>query len=146
MVAGRRLGLDFGTVRIGVATSDPHGILVSPGNYILNNQDFSQNFSKLISEISPIYIAIGIPKHLSGNESEMSNLASDFALKLKELIQCDIFGIDERLSSKSAAEKLRQVGKNSKDGKEFIDSLAAAAILETAMELEKSGGLGKWRL
>ena len=146
MVAGRRLGLDFGTVRIGVATSDPNGILVSPGNYILNNQDFSQNFSKLISEISPIYIAIGIPKHLSGNESEMSNLVSDFALKLKELIQCDIFGIDERLSSKSAAEKLRQVGKNSKDGKEFIDSLAAAAILETAMELEKSGGLGKWRL
>ena len=146
MVAGRRLGLDFGTVRIGVATSDPNGILVSPGNYILNNQDFSQNFSKLISEISPIYIAIGIPKHLSGNESEMSNLVSDFALKLKELIQCDIFGIDERLSSKSAAKKLRQVGKNSKDGKEFIDSLAAAAILETAMELEKSGGLGKWRL
>ena len=146
MVAGRRLGLDFGTVRIGVATSDPNGILVSPGNYILNNQDFSQNFSKLISEISPIYIAIGIPKHLSGNESEMSNLVSDFVMKLKELIQCDIFGIDERLSSKSAAEKLRQVGKNSKDGKEFIDSLAAAAILETAIELEKSGGLSKWRL
>ena len=146
MVAGRRLGLDFGTVRIGVAASDPHGILVSPGDYILNDNDFPQNFSKLISEISPIYIAIGTPKHLSGNESEMSNLVFQFVLKLKEIIQCEIFGIDERLSSKSAAEKLREVGKNSKDGKELIDSFAAAAILESAIELEKNGGLDKWRL
>lgn len=140
---GRRIGIDYGDVRIGVAITDLDAILVSPLLTLKNDQDLFQNLENLVKEQEPLYIAIGSPLHLSGESSNKSTSVLAFAKKAKELLKIDIFLIDERLTTKSAQGQLREVGIDSRMSKEIIDQVAAANILNQALLLESSAkGLG----
>jgi len=140
---GRRIGIDYGDVRVGVAVSDPDAILVSPLITLKNNDDLLVNLENLITENEALYIALGSPLHLSGEESAKSKSVSDFAKKLQSQIAVEIYLVDERLSTKSAQHQLRDVGIGSKDSKEIIDQIAAVNILNQAILLESSPqGLG----
>jgi putative Holliday junction resolvase len=146
MSNGKRIAFDYGSVRIGVATSDSSGILASPLELILNNENLLAEINKLIADIAPIYIAIGIPKQLSGAVGTKQKEILDFVEKLKVLITVPIYGIDERLSTVTAAAKLRESGRDARSSKELIDCAAAVGILEVAMEHERAGGLSKCAL
>ncbi|NBU93661.1 MAG: Holliday junction resolvase RuvX [Actinobacteria bacterium] len=140
---GRRIGIDFGDVRVGVAITDVDAILSSPLVTLKNDEDLLSSLLDLIKENDPIYLAIGVPLHLSGEGSSKSKLVQDFAKKFKALINIDIFLIDERLTTKSAQNQLRDVGIGSKESKGIIDQLAAVNILNQALLLEASAkGLG----
>lgn len=80
---GRRVGFDFGQKRIGVATSDSESILVSPHATLLNDDKLINKLKDIITEVSPFYIVVGNPKHLSGDNSEISEAAYAFATLLK---------------------------------------------------------------
>jgi putative Holliday junction resolvase len=140
---GRRLGIDYGDVRVGIAISDIEAILVSPLITLKNDADLLTNIEQIILENEPIYIAIGSPVHLSGKSGSKSLVVQEFASKLKNLIAIDIFLIDERLTTMSAQNQLREVGKSSRDSKAIIDQMAAINILNQAFRLETSEtGLG----
>ena len=141
MKPGRRIAFDFGDVRIGVAVTDPSGILATPLNFLENSEaSLSANMTSLYDEYQPIYTAIGFPSHLSGGESQKSKSVSEFAAKVSEITENPIYFIDERLTTVSASRTLREAGLNSKTSKGEIDSMAAAAILDSALNQERIQG------
>jgi len=141
---GRRIGIDFGDVRVGVAITDLDAILSSPLLTLKNDEDLFNRITQLIEEHDPIYIAIGVPLHLSGDGSSKSKKVQEFAKELRALFKIDIFLIDERLTTKSAQDQLRDVGIGRRDSKGIIDQVAAVSILNQALSLEASAnGLGE---
>jgi putative Holliday junction resolvase len=136
---GRRVGFDFGDKRIGVATSDRESILVSPHATILNNDKLVDKLMEIIKEVEPIYIVVGNPKHLSGDESAKSSDAIEFANLIKDIFNGPIYFVDERLTTANSYSQMREIGKSEKDSKHIIDQIAAINILESAILNERSG-------
>jgi putative Holliday junction resolvase len=136
---GTRIGFDFGEKRIGVATSDPESILVSPHATILNDDKLIEKLIEIFNGIKPIYAVVGNPRHLSGENSSKSAQAIDFAELIKSIFSGPIYLVDERLSTTNAYSQMREAGKNSKESKAVIDQIAAVNILESAILNEKSG-------
>jgi putative Holliday junction resolvase len=141
MLTGRRLAFDYGDVRIGVAVSDPEGIFATPRDFLPNDDGLEGSLSNLISEVEPIFIVLGMPLHLHGGLSAKSESVQSFASQLRGIFSGDIYFVDERLSTVSAAKSLRESGKDAKASKSLIDSAAAAGILESALMAEKSQGI-----
>lgn len=141
MRPGRRIAFDFGDVRIGVAITDSSGILASPLDFIANSAEkLRSNLVDLYQEYDPIYTAIGFPLHLSGSESLKSASVTQFALLISEITPNPIYLIDERMTTVSASRTLREAGLNSKSAKGEIDSMAASAILDSALNQERIQG------
>jgi len=138
---GRRIAFDFGDVRIGVAVTDPSGILAVPLDFIANLQEsLLSNLSALYDEYQPIYTALGFPIHLSGEDSAKSQTVKEFAKLISSITSFPIYLIDERMTTISASRTLREAGLNSKSAKSEIDSMAATAILESALSQERIQG------
>ncbi len=117
--------------------SDASGLLATPYGVISAQSEFIVEISQLVAEFEPIYFAVGIPRHLSGNASAKMESVEDFILSLQANFSVPIIRIDERLTTVSAANKLRASGKNAKQAKDSIDAAAAATILEMALSQEK---------
>ncbi|MEN9749185.1 MAG: Holliday junction resolvase RuvX [Actinomycetota bacterium] len=141
MQIGRRFAFDVGKARIGVAASDPHAILCSPQAHIKRSDDINiscaEALALLVSE-QAICAYVGLPINLHSKNTESTLDAILFASQLQDLTDIPVRLIDERLSTKSAAASLREVGHSAKQQKGLIDSAAAAVILEQALILEKS--------
>lgn len=141
MRLGRRIAFDYGDVRIGVAISDPSGVLATPLTTLLNiKEKLPSELIAIFNEYDPIYIAIGQPKHLSGDSSAKEISVANFVQELRSISALPIYGVDERLTTVSAARTLKEQGKNSKQAKSEIDQVAAAAILESALNQERVNG------
>lgn len=143
MRSGRRLAIDVGKVRIGVAASDFHAILASGLDTVTRGEDLEPSLRRiveLVNEIEPIEIYIGLPVSMSGNHSASTDDAVHFARELSSLVSAEIRFIDERLTTITAANALKMSGRDSKSGRQIIDQIAATVILEQAMEQEKSTG------
>jgi putative Holliday junction resolvase len=139
MMRGRRIAFDYGDVRIGVAVSDPDGIIATPLTPLLSqNPKLLQELSAIFNEYHPISIYIGEPKHMSGNSGDSVEKAKKFGELIEREFSVQPTFIDERLSTVSAARKLKEAGVNSRDSKKLIDSMAAVAILEQGLALEKN--------
>jgi putative Holliday junction resolvase len=139
MVRGRRIAFDYGDVRIGVAISDPDSILASPLTTLSSGDPklFVQ-IAELIVENEPVDIYVGEPVNLSGQSSTSAKKALAFADKLASEFKVPVTMIDERLSTVSATNAMRQSGVNAKDARNKIDMAAAVAILEQALAIEKA--------
>ncbi len=139
MQRGRRIAFDYGDVRIGVAISDPDSILASPLTTLSSGDPkLFARISELIAEHEPIAIFVGEPLNLSGESSTSAQKAAIFAEKLRTEFNLPVTMIDERLSTVSATNAMRQSGVNSKDARSKIDMAAAVSILEQAIAIEKA--------
>ena len=139
MLRGRRIAFDYGDVRIGVAISDPDSILASPLTTLSKGDPklFAQ-ISELIAEHEPVAIYVGKPLNLSGESSTSVQKAAAFAQKIHTEFSIQVTMIDERLSTVSATNAMRQSGINAKDARSKIDMAAAVAILEQGLAIEKA--------
>jgi len=138
--SGRRLAIDVGKVRIGVAASDQHSILASGYETVPREVDVKPSLSRIleiINEVEPIEIYIGLPISMKGQTTESTRDAIDFARALADTCEIPIRCIDERMSTISATSALKLSGRSSKSGRKVIDQIAATVILEQAMEIEK---------
>lgn len=141
MRVGVRLGLDVGTVRIGVALSDAGGILATPLVTILrSDSDYVAQLSALCRERNVIEVIVGYPLALSGAVTASTRDALHVAEALNDLISVDVRLVDERLTTVTAHSTLRQVGKKQKQTRQVIDQVAAVMILQHALELERDRG------
>lgn len=139
MLRGRRIAFDYGDVRIGVAISDPDSILASPLTTLSSGDPklFTQ-ISDLITEHEPVALYVGEPLNLSGQSSTSAQKAVSFAEKLRSEFRLPVTLIDERLSTVSATNAMRQSGVNAKEARSKIDMAAAVAILEQGLAIEKA--------
>ena len=138
---GVRLGLDVGTVRIGVAISDADGILATPHSTIQRSDpDFIAQVSALCVSFDALEVIVGLPLALSGSMTASTKDALEVATALDVCIAVDVRMIDERLTTVSAHGALRQTGKKQKQTKQVIDQVAAVLILQHALETERAQG------
>jgi putative Holliday junction resolvase len=143
MRTGRRVAFDIGKARIGVAVSDFHAILASPRDHILRRESDSDTITELISVVQaedPIEVYVGLPVNLKNESTASTEDAVSIAKQLSQVIAIPIRLIDERLSSKVASSSLQASGKDTRSQRSYIDSAAAAVILEAALSAEKNSG------
>ena len=143
MERGSRLAIDVGTVRIGLAVSDPDSIVSTPWPALVRSKmlvESLQEILSLISENGVIEVYVGDPLSLSGVETASTQDARQFALQLAELTSVPVRLVDERLTTVTASAKLRLNGKNAKAAKSLIDSASAVEILEQALNVSKQSG------
>jgi len=137
MSFGRRLGIDYGQARIGLAICDNEGLVATPLTTLKNDKSFLSNLEKIIDENNVVGIFLGKPKHLSGVEGATVEVVSAFAQRFTETFEIPITYVDERLTSGGAEKLLKAAGKNSKEQRFLVDQLAAVAILELGIQIEK---------
>lgn len=129
----RILALDWGTVRIGGALSDPEGKIAFPLDKFIDPKHSLDEIQKIVNENQVEKVLIGLPRALSGNETLSTKKAQEFAEKL-QILNLPIDFIDERLSSKSASNTLSGAGLSKKNQRDRVDNLAAAQMLQSYLD------------
>jgi len=138
---GVRFALDFGTVRVGVAKSDPAGKLALPLTTLSNDSEMIKNLTNLITTEAAQVIYVGLPLSLKGEVTQSANKALKFAADLaKALPEIPVRLIDERFTSKTATEQLQQAGLSSKQSRGLVDQVSAVGLLEQALQIEERTG------
>jgi putative holliday junction resolvase len=135
---GVRLGIDVGTVRIGVARSDLHGMLATPVETIARGEGDRERVLALAGHLEVVEIVVGLPLALSGRETASTDDARAFAARLA-LGPIPVRLVDERLSTVTAASQLRAAGRNAKSSRSVVDQVAAVIILQHALDHERAG-------
>lgn len=139
MRTGVRLGVDVGTVRIGVARSDAHGILATPVETVRRGSGDLARVLAIAAEVEAVEIVVGLPLALSGRETASTEDAREFAQQLAAGGEAVVRLVDERLSTVSANAAIRSSGRSQKSARPVIDQIAAVIILQQALDHERSG-------
>lgn len=140
MRLGRRLAIDFGQARIGVALSSADALISSPLATVPAGDSALQDVLEIIAEHEPLEIYVGLPLNLSGDFTKSTQDALEFATILSERVKVEVRMLDERMTTRAAQGQLYASGKNSKSSRSLIDAAAASLILEGAIAFEKSTG------
>lgn len=129
-----RIAFDVGTVRIGVAKSDPHGVLASPQEAIPAGDTSIDTAVSLVNEWNVSEILVGLPKTLKGGESASTKLARDWACHLGQATSIPVILVDERLTTVQAQGAFTRSGQKTKETRSRIDSAAAAILLQSFLD------------
>ena len=134
---GRRLGLDVGTARVGVATCDPDGILATPVETIRvtsGDPGWSTEITRLVElveEYDAVAVIVGLPTSLKGRETSSTAMARSFVSALGASVpELTVEFVDERLTTVTAGAALHGAGKNTRKQREIIDQAAAVVLLQ----------------
>ena len=138
---GVRLGVDPGDARIGVARSDPSGLLATPVETVPRGPGDLARLRAIVDEEGAVEVVVGLPRSLSGGEGPAAAKVRRFAGDLaRALAPVPVRLCDERLSTVSAENVLRQQGKKGAGRRAVVDQVAAVVILQQALDTERSRG------
>jgi putative pre-16S rRNA nuclease len=141
---GPRIGVDVGTVRVGVAVSDRDGLLATPVATLARDADADadlRQLADLVLEREAVELVVGLPRSLSGAEGAAAQAARSYAERLAALVQpVPVRLVDERLSTVTAHQQLRRSGVRERQGRAVVDQAAAVVILQQALDTERSTG------
>lgn len=141
MRQGRRVAIDVGDVRIGVAVSDPSGYIATPVETVAAGKHAMDRLAELVDEFEPLECVVGLPLSLSGKEGPAAVKVRAFAAELaKRIAPVPIRLFDERMSTMTADSLLRERGKSGAKKRSVIDQAAATVILQTALDTERTRG------
>ena len=133
----RKIALDIGTVRIGIATSDPMGIIASGYETFVRTKDYEtdlKNIACLAEEKQADTFVLGLPLNMDGTEGEKVREIRAFAEDLKRYTDKKIVFQDERLSTVSAEKALIESGMRREKRKKVVDKVAATIILQSYLD------------
>ncbi|MEV0264205.1 Holliday junction resolvase RuvX [Streptomyces sp. NPDC050617] len=143
MRRGRRIAVDVGDARIGVASCDPDGVLATPVETV-PGRDLPAAYRRLaaiVGEYEPIEVIAGLPRSLKGGEGPAAAKVRAFARELAvRVAPVPVRLVDERMTTVTAAQGLRASGVNAKKGRSVVDQAAAVIILQNALETERTSG------
>lgn len=130
------LSIDYGKRRIGLAKSDPLGIIASVFRTIevKSRREAVQKVSEVLTEIQPNAIVIGYPRHVSGDRSPMCDEIDRFLAELTVQWNGPVHKVDEEYSSSEAVDLIREGGKRPGKQKGKIDTMAAVVILRRFLD------------
>lgn len=134
---GRRLGIDVGSVRIGVALSDPDGVLATPLVTVARDGSGKgaagtdvRTIAGLVAEHEITEVVVGLPRTLAGREGPAAEAARAFVAELEGVLTVPIELSDERLTTVVATRQLRERGVRGRKQRSVVDQAAAVAILQ----------------
>jgi putative holliday junction resolvase len=138
---GVRVGVDVGDARIGIARSDPSGMLATPVETVRRGPGDLARIRAIVEELSAIEVVVGLPRSLSGGEGPAAAKARAFAAEIASAVEpVDVRLCDERLSTVTAEAVLRGQGKKGQKRRAVVDQAAAVVILQNALDTERSSG------
>jgi len=142
---GARLAIDLGAVRVGVAASDPDGILATPVETV--PRDLSPaagdvaRVAAIVAERNVVVVYLGLPTHLSGAEGSASAAVRTYGEILARVVApVPVRLVDERMSTVSAHRSLHAAGRPGRRHREVVDQAAAVVILQAALDGERFSG------
>jgi putative Holliday junction resolvase len=145
---GSRLGIDLGAVRIGVARSDPDGLLAMPVETVprdlTSTAEAATDIARIVEivrESGAVAVYVGLPRHLSGREgSATASVRTYCDVLARALTPVTVRLVDERLTTVSAHNALRASGRPGRDHRRVVDQAAAVVILQSAIDAERTAG------
>ena len=143
---GRRLGIDAGKRRIGVACSDPDGILATPVETVRCDGSGShlRRIAELVAELDPVEIVVGLPLTLADRTGQSASEAIGLADALaRRIAPIPVRLADERLTTVSAQRSLQAAGVRARGQRGVIDQAAAVLILQGWLDQRRSTLLGR---
>jgi putative Holliday junction resolvase len=145
---GRRLGVDVGSVRVGVALSDPRGLLATPLTTLRRDErDGSdlRRLAELVAEHEVVEVVVGLPRTLAGTEGPAARAARLYVDALAGVVAVPVTMSDERLSTVVATRVLRERGVRGRKQRSVVDQAAAVEILQGWLDARRSAGGGSGR-
>ncbi len=142
-MTGVSLGVDVGSVRVGLAASDPHGLLASPVATLARAAASgpATDLTAIAAEVAEraaTVIYVGLPRSLSGREGPAAQLAREYARALAAVVTVPVRLIDERFTSVTAQQQLRAAGVPGRKQRAVVDQIAAVLILQTALDQQRN--------
>lgn len=138
-MAGRVLSIDFGERRVGLAMSDPTG-LIAHGLKTIDTKSISETLELIttIVDAEQIFeIVLGLPVNMDGTTGEMAAKVENFASQLRERVSCNIRTWDERLTSIAARRTMNEIGMEIRGNKGSLDRIAATLLLQNYLEFRR---------
>lgn len=133
----RYLGLDLGTKTLGLALSDPLGMIASSYKILRHDEDYDSLIPMLKEVIDTNHVealVLGFPKNMNNSVGERGEIALAFQKKLEENFSLPVYMQDERLTTRQAESLLISNDTSRKKRKKVIDSLAATIILQSYLD------------
>ena len=141
MSVGPLLGIDVGTVRIGVAASDADGALAVPVATVRRGRGDLDEIVALARDRGVAGLVVGLPLTLSGQEGPAAQASRAFATDLaRRVAPTPVRLVDERLTTAGAARGLRDAGVSGRRSRHLVDQVAATAILQGALDMGRTAG------
>ncbi|PAY24766.1 Holliday junction resolvase RuvX [Dietzia natronolimnaea] len=142
---GRRIGLDVGTARIGVASCDPDGILATPVETVRvtsGDPDWTaevRRLGELVEEYDAVGVIVGLPTSLKGRDTASTAMARSFVTALSAASPgLDVETVDERLTTVTAGAALHGAGRNTRQQRGVIDQAAAVVLLQAWLDSRRA--------
>uniref|UniRef100_UPI0020288806 Holliday junction resolvase RuvX n=1 Tax=Pseudonocardia lacus TaxID=2835865 RepID=UPI0020288806 len=138
---GRRLGIDVGAVRVGVALCDPDGLLATPLVTVPRDVEGGSDLraiADLVAEHEVVQIVVGLPRTLAGREGPAAETARAFVDALTGVVAVPVVLSDERLTTVVATQQLRASGRKGRRQRAVVDQAAAVAILQGWLDSARS--------
>lgn len=130
---GRRLGIDVGAVRVGVAVCDPDGILATPLETVPRDSasgSDARRIAELVAEHDAVGVVLGLPRNLRGEDGPAAQAAQEFAAALRSALDVPVELTDERMTTVVATRQLSGRGVRGRKQRAVVDQAAAVAILQ----------------
>lgn len=134
----RFLGVDFGTKRVGLAISDGIGLTARPLD-VVPRKEAVERIGLLQAEYGFQSVVVGLPTGLGGAEGVSAEGARSLGSEIEGSLEVEIVYVDEKFTSKMAEGVLLESGMKRRARKERVDSVAAAIILQTFLDLREQG-------
>ncbi|MDD2858189.1 MAG: Holliday junction resolvase RuvX [Candidatus Nanopelagicales bacterium] len=134
------MACDVGTVRIGLARSDAHGILAFPLDAVAAGEGALAQVSAIVAELEAVEVVIGLPYRLDGSEGPAAQMARDWAELLAEHVQVPIALVDERLTTVQAQRGMHAAGRTVRNSRKDIDSASAVVLLQSVLDRPSAAG------
>ena len=130
------LAIDHGDKRMGIAASDPLGMMAHPLEFIPSEpfDEFLIRLKEILAERETEQIIVGMPRNMDGSIGPQALKVEDFVAVLKKSVTVPVRTWDERLTTVVAEDKLREAGVNMRDAKKKVDASAAAVMLQDYMD------------
>jgi putative holliday junction resolvase len=139
---GRRLGIDVGSVRIGVAVSDPDAILATPVETVARDRRSGKHLrrlKRLIDENDAVEVVVGLPRTLADRVGPSAQDAVELAdLLAGQISPVPVRMADERFTTVTAQRTLREAGVRAKGQRSMIDQVAAVGILQNWLDQRRA--------
>ncbi|MDO4240020.1 Holliday junction resolvase RuvX [Micrococcus sp.] len=149
VVRGRVLAVDVGRARVGLASSDPDGLMATPVATLRRDARRLRDLDELAAhaeELDVVAVVVGLPRNLRGEHTPSTEDALAYAAAVRERLAREgrhvpVRLVDERLSTVTAQAGLHRAGRRVKDSRDVIDQAAAVAILQSALDEQRRTGM-----
>lgn len=138
MPRGVRIACDVGSVRIGIARSDPSGLLATPLEAVRAGDDAFARVAEIVRDTDAVEIVIGLPLSMDGSVGPAAERARQWADSLQAVVDVPVVCVDERLTTVQAQRGLHAAGRNTKTSRAVIDSASAVVLLQSHLDARRA--------